>query len=189
MENSNEIATALIEAQKEMTCAKKDAVNPFFKSKYADLSSIIQAIKDPLLKNDICYVQTVESLDGNNFLRTTLIHKSGQSISGSMLIKPTKDDMQGLGSAVTYARRYGLQAIVGLPAEDDDGNAASAPKEYKKTEPMVIPTREVDEEIFKGKPQDADTCTCGAVISEKVKKFSMDKYGKACCFDCQKLEK
>ena len=90
MENVNELATALIEAQKEMGSAKKGSDNPFFKSKYADLSSIIEAIKEPLLNNDIAYVQTVEAEGNQNFLRTALIHKSGQSISGRMLIRPDR---------------------------------------------------------------------------------------------------
>ncbi len=155
MENMNELASALIEAQKQMGAAKKGATNPFFKSKFADLGNIIEAIKDPLLSNGICYVQTVESDNGNNYLRTSLIHKSGQSISGRMLIKPTKDDMQGIGSAITYARRYGLQAIVGLPAEDDDGNAASVEINYVSKEQLChlldIADNLPDSETKKGK--------------------------------------
>lgn len=158
MNGKNEIAVALILAQKEMGAAKKGAENPFFKSKYADLSSVIEAIKEPLLNNDIAYSQTLESDDDRNYVRTSLIHKSGQSISGRMLIKPTKDDMQGLGSAITYARRYGLQAITGLPAEDDDGNAASAPK-TKATNPdqkdasLKSSVESLAKQVFKSKDE------------------------------------
>ena len=185
MENVNELATALIEAQKEMGAAKKGSDNPFFKSKYADLASVIEAIKEPLLNNDICYVQMVEAEANQNFLITKLIHTSGQSLSGRMLIRPTKEDMQGLGSAITYARRYGLQAIVGLPAEDDDGNAASVV--VKK--PLAAPKPIVgDSEPIK--PSEAIECSvCATVITEKVQKYSLDRYKKQLCFDCQKLEK
>jgi len=177
MENMNELSSALVEAQKQMGAAKKGATNPFFKSTFANLGNIIEAIKDPLLSNGICYVQTVESEDGKNYLRTSLIHKSGQSLSGRMLIKPTKDDMQGIGSAITYARRYGLQAIVGLPAEDDDGNAASVevkkPLESPKEKKADNPTTELN------------CMLCDAIISQKVHDYSKSTFEQPLCFDCQ----
>jgi hypothetical protein len=91
------------------------------------------------LNNDIAYVQVLEAEEERSYVRTMLIHKSGQTISGRMLVKPTKNDMQGLGSAITYARRYGLQAITGLPTEDDDGNHASKvqPKQTTRSEKIA----------------------------------------------------
>lgn len=118
------LAEALAKAQGEMESAKKDSANPFFKSKYSDLHSVIQAIKGPLSKNGIAYTQLVNTIDGQTYVETVLLHVSGDRISGKMLVKPSKDDMQGIGSAITYARRYGLQAICGVSAEDDDGEAA-----------------------------------------------------------------
>ena len=138
----NEISEALCKAQHEMEGAKKDTSNPFYKSKYADLASVIYAIKEPLCKNNLSYTQLVESNDeGKTFLKTILMHKSGQSISSKMLVKPTRDDMQGLGSAITYARRYSLQAIVGLSSEDDDGNAASGLKNNSSKPEVEMPKR------------------------------------------------
>lgn len=196
MENVNEIATALIEAQKEMGGAKKDANNPFFKSKYADLNSIIEAVKGPLLNNGISFIQPMLVEGGNNFVKTILVHKSGQTLESTMLIKPTKDDMQGLGSAITYARRYTLQAMCGLPAEDDDGNAASSPV-VKKPEPQVVPPKEevpITEYPSPMEPTAAGGTSplvcmaCQAEVSAKVKQYSMDKFGKTLCFDCQKVQ-
>jgi len=124
MEVINELAEALSKAQGEMENAVKDSTNPFFKSHYADLASVILAIKIPLSKNGLSYVQLVKTDNGITSVETILMHRSGQSISASMIAKPAKDDMQSLGSAITYARRYSLQAMVGLSAEDDDGEKA-----------------------------------------------------------------
>lgn len=120
----NELMKALAIAQGTMGGAIKDASNPFFKSKYADLNAVIEAIKEPFSKNGLAYTQLVESKDGVHCVTTILGHASGQFISGTVNLKLSKEDMQGLGSAISYARRYGLQAIAGLSAEDDDGEAA-----------------------------------------------------------------
>ena len=125
MENIDKLAVALVKAQKEMKGAKKDSENPFFKSQYADLGSVWKACHEALTDNGFSVVQNGVHHDGLFFLRTTLIHSSGQSLSGEYLIKPTKDDPQGYGSAWTYARRYSLAAMVGVISEDDDGNAAT----------------------------------------------------------------
>lgn len=123
------LAEALAKAQAEMQPAKKDSVNPFFKSSYADLASIWEACRAPLTKNGLCVVQTVASasneISNRDFvLVTKLLHSSGEWISGSYPINPIKQDPQGYGSAVTYARRYSLMAIVGIAPEEDDGEAA-----------------------------------------------------------------
>ena len=122
----NELAAALAKAQGEMENAKKDVTNAFFKSKYADLASVIDAAKQPLAKNGLSVVQyTITNDAGDVVLFTQLNHSSGQWISGTYPIKPVKNDPQGMGSAITYARRYTFSAIVGIASEDDDGNAAS----------------------------------------------------------------
>lgn len=120
----NELAEALAKAQGEMEFAKKGSQNPFFKSHYADLASVVQAIKEPLSRNSLAYTQIITSNGTGTYVRTILMHKSGQTLESVMLAKPSKDDMQGLGSAITYARRYALQAICGLSADDDDGENA-----------------------------------------------------------------
>lgn len=121
-----ELASALAMAQASMGFAKKDAANPYFKSKYADLAAVVEAIKKPLTEHGLSYSQGTDiDEQGGVIVETLLMHKSGEWIEGRLRMMPVKADPQGIGSCITYARRYGLQAIVGVPADDDDGNAAS----------------------------------------------------------------
>lgn len=124
-EQINELATALSKAQAEMKGAIKDSKNPFFKSSYADLSSVWDACRGPLTKNGLSIVQT-NCGDSPETLTvcTTLLHSSGQWISSQLTGKPVKNDPQAIGSAYTYYRRYALAAMVGVSPEDDDGNSA-----------------------------------------------------------------
>lgn len=125
MMSINELAAALSKAQAEIIGAKKDANNNFFKTPYADLASVWDACRQPLTKNGLSVTQTTDvSENGVMILVTTLLHSSGQHIQGRYPIQPVKNDPQGLGSAITYARRYALQAIVGVAPTDDDGEAA-----------------------------------------------------------------
>ncbi len=139
----NELAAALAKAQSEIEGAKKDSANPFFKSKYADLESVWTACRVPLTKNGLSVVQLVSSEgdDGKVTVTTQLLHSSGQWIRGSLTGKPVKADPQGTGSCITYYRRYGLAAIVGVFQADDDGNAAS---NRKKLESVPIENPEPD---------------------------------------------
>ena len=119
------IAIAMNKAQFEMGGAHKGANNPFFKSKYADLSSVVQAVKEPFASNGLSYVQFPIEDGGRVGIETILMHISGEWLSNSFTVNLTKQDAQGAGSAITYCRRYGLQAVAGIPSDDDDGNAAS----------------------------------------------------------------
>lgn len=121
------LASALVKAQAEIRAAIKDSDNPFFKSKYADLSSVMNAVKAPLLKNEIAFLQGVQDAENGVAVETMLVHSSGEWISSTLRIPASKQDAQGYGSAISYGRRYGLQSMCGVPAEDDDGNAASTP--------------------------------------------------------------
>jgi hypothetical protein len=121
-ESLSNLAKALSQAQSKIKGAKKDANNPFFKSKYADLESVWEACRGPLTENGLSVAQLPTGQKG---LLTILLHSSGEWIAGEMLLNPTKDDPQGLGSALTYGRRYSLAAITGVHQTDDDGNAAS----------------------------------------------------------------
>lgn len=125
-ETIKELAAALHKAQKGIKAALKDSTNPHFKSKYADLSSVIDAVKQPLLDAGIVFTQGVHDAEGGVAIETMLLHTSGEWLSSTLRIPATKQDAQGFGSAITYGRRYGLQSICGVPAEDDDGNAATA---------------------------------------------------------------
>jgi hypothetical protein len=119
-----DLASALAAAQAELTGALKDSKNPFFKSSYADLESVWSAIRAPLTKNKLCVIQTTDVRDGQTGIVTTLAHASGQWIQGFYPLSPIKNDPQAIGSAMTYARRYALAAIVGVYQTDDDGEAA-----------------------------------------------------------------
>lgn len=125
-DNISELAKALHKAQGSIKTAIKDANNPFFKSKYADLGAIWDACRDALQSAGLSISQVPNADDdGKPVLDTILMHTSGQWISGKYPITPIKNDPQGVGSAITYARRYALQAIVGICADvDDDGEAA-----------------------------------------------------------------
>lgn len=124
-ENINELAAALSKAQGQIMGAKKDSQNPFFKSNYADLASVWDAIREPLSKNGLAVIQTMEAAVGEEtLLHTTLCHSSGQWIRGYLAIKAKDTSPQAQGSAITYARRYALAAIVGVAQIDDDANAA-----------------------------------------------------------------
>lgn len=127
-EQINELATALAKAQGQIEGAKKDTQNPFFKSKYADLASVWEAIRKPLSENGLSVVQTTrpptKEEDNYMVLDTMLLHVSGQWISGSIPVIAKDQTPQAMGSAMTYARRYALAAIVGVYQEDDDANMA-----------------------------------------------------------------
>lgn len=127
-ETIKNIAIAMNKAQSEMGGAHKGANNPFFKSKYADLGAVIQAVKQPFADNGLSYVQFPIEEGGRIGIETILMHISGEWLSNSFTVNLTKQDAQGAGSAITYCRRYGLQAVAGIPSEDDDGNAASKGK-------------------------------------------------------------
>ena len=131
-ESIKNIAKALSAAQAAMTGAKKAADNPFFKSKYSDLSNVMEAISEPFAANGLSFIQS-PGFDGERVTVTTrIMHESGEWLEGVCVLPPTKNDAQGYGSAITYAKRYGLQAMAGVPSVDDDGNAAVAHNAPKK---------------------------------------------------------
>lgn len=122
-----DLAAALVKAQAVMDGAKKKATNPHFDRKYADLSSVWDAIREPLTTNDLCIVQFPRTSGNGVEIETTMIHgKTGQYMRDVLWVPCSKNDAQGLGSAITYGRRYSLMSIVGIAPEDDDGNAAVA---------------------------------------------------------------
>lgn len=122
---TGKLAEALAKAQGEMRGAKKDSENPFFKSAYADLASVWDACREALSKNELAVAQLTDILDGAMVLKTILMHTSGESLTGILPIQVGETaTAQQIGSAITYARRYSLAAMVGVAPEDDDGQAA-----------------------------------------------------------------
>lgn len=128
-EQIGELAKALCEAQAEIKPAIKDSNNPFFKSKYADLAAVMDVCRGPLTKHGLAISQHPGS-DGEYLeVETVLIHQSGQWIASKLRLKPVDTKPQSVGSAITYARRYSLSAVLGIASEeDDDGNKASGLK-------------------------------------------------------------
>lgn len=122
------VSAALVKAQGELNAVNKDGTNPHFKSKYATLQNIVESTRETLRKHGLAVVQTFNETDGTYIsLTTTLLHESGEYISGTITMRPTKSDPQSMGGCATYARRYSY-AIIGLVTdEDDDGNMASQP--------------------------------------------------------------
>ena len=116
----------MVKAQKEFGPALKSSTNPYFTSKYADLATCVEAVIDALNNNGIALIQKCHESDTGVNVETLLLHESGESLSCGVLHVPaSKQDPQGYGSALTYARRYSLMAACGIAPEDDDGNAAS----------------------------------------------------------------
>jgi len=133
------LAESLSKAQGMMTGATKDSKNPFFKSSYADLHAVWGAIREPLSKNGLAVVQTTETLPEGLCVVTLLVHSSGEWIRSETPIMSAKQDAQGMGSGITYARRYALAAIVGIAQMDDDGEAAMGRKVKEvKADPEAI---------------------------------------------------
>lgn len=123
------IASALVKAQKEFGPALKSSTNPHFKSKYADLAACVEAVIDGLNNNGIALIQGMHECADGVIVETVFVHESGEQFSaGKLHVPAAKQDPQGYGSALTYARRYSLMAACGIAPEDDDGNAAKAPK-------------------------------------------------------------
>jgi len=121
----DKLAAALSKAQGEVEGAAKDSTNPHFHSKYADLGNVIAAMREPFAKNGLSIHQGPRGTNGDLCLVTRVMHSSGQWIEdGGFPLMLDKANMQGLGSATTYARRYGLMSAAGIAPEDDDGNAA-----------------------------------------------------------------
>lgn len=133
-----DLAKALAQVQATLVPAKRDSTNPYYNSTYADLSSVWESCRETLAKNGLCVIQG-NSIGAEKTLivETILIHESGQWVQSELALPLSKADPQGVGSAMTYGRRYGLAAIVGIVADaDDDGNAASAKNGDGNVRPM-----------------------------------------------------
>ena len=148
-ESIENLAKSLIKVQSKLKGARQDSKNPFFNSKYADLSSVWEACRGLLAENELAVIQTTDIGENHQLVvETILVHSSGEWISGQIPMILAKQDPQGIGSAITYGRRYGLSAIVGICPEDDDAESAMNRPDSSAKPKAIIP---------KPKPQDTKT--------------------------------
>ena len=177
------LAAALAKAQAVIEGAKEEAVNPYFKSKYADLASVWSACKKPLTANGLSVIQTVENGGETAYLVTMLLHISGEWIRSFMPIYMTKKDPQSFGSAITYCRRYALAAIVGVCPADDDGEAAQgrdAAKKEAPAAPKTISKMQIDEiETLLRYREDVREKLLDWASIDFIKDLPIDRYTKA----------
>ena len=169
----SKIAAALAKAQGELKPAKKDSTNPHFRSRYADFASVVETVRIPLSSNGLAFVQTIN--EAGDVLTTMLIHaESGEYITSYFPLLCEKRTAQGIGSAITYAKRYALSALVGLATDDDDdddGHEASNTPPHKPTPspaPKAPPT--VDLKRLKARAEEAHGI--GAIADAEYAKFT-----------------
>lgn len=186
------LASALVKAQKQMEPAMKNATNPHFRSHYADLTSLWEACKIPLAENGLCVIQMPCDVSnpetslpeaGRITLTTMILHTSGEFISESVSTKLSKDDCQGLGSAISYLRRYCLGAFLGLTSSpDDDGNAASnLPKDipYPQNKSYKPKTDYIESKAISSIPPGDYASTATVLITDsKLEEGMSEKTGK-----------
>jgi hypothetical protein len=157
-----------VKAQKGFAPALKQTKNEFFKSKYADLSACVDAVIDALNDNGIALIQHCHECESGVTVETIFMHESGETLScGKLHVPASKQDPQGYGSALTYARRYSLMAACGIAPEDDDGNAAAVPVANSRKEPPAQPkdfTAEIE-----------TLRACGSIASLSAAWSEMDK--------------
>ena len=178
-EQIDQISTALAKAQGEISNPQKNSTNPHFKNKYADLTAGIDAIKDALSKNGIAVVQGTEADGETIILHTRLLHSSGQWIGGTYPVCRMGGKHQETGSAMTYARRYALFAMIGIAGdEDDDGNtAADTPRQARASKPDPIPHYEPEESAARrvSMVKEIDGCSDRAALHDRGQKNSAIK--------------
>lgn len=173
-EQINELAVALARAQGEFKPASFDKKNPHFNSKYASFTSIVESCRDSLAKHGLMFCQTITEEGEKLSLSTKVIHSSGQWISGLTPLYVDKTTMQGLQSAVTYAKRGGLSALLGIVSdEDDDGNEAedNPPKQNTTVvqEPKSAPVKCVCGAFMKDSKWNPNELYCSACRAKRTK--------------------
>lgn len=191
---SKEIFKALVKAQLEIKPPVKDSFNKGYGSKYCSIDAIYDAIRKPLADNGLFITHSVEILEGAPLLRTAIIHVSGDTISNLVPVKMEKATSQGVGSALTYARRYGIACLLGLPSdEDDDGHGLlkdEDPQQHQKLEnkrhPLsiedkakIIKASRENGELVRDKCKEFYQCdsldAIRVINTDQVTKFLMDK--------------
>jgi hypothetical protein len=178
-EEIKELATALAKAQAEFSVAGENKNNPFFKSAYADLMSVVQASRPALTKNGLSVIQIILDGDDGKWLITKLMHTSGEWVHSKVKIVPAKNDVQGISSTITYMKRVCYVSLVGVVVgeEDDDGEAAVVrtqdvyPQSYGSKEEPVITKDQLEEinMLLQDRPDVAKT------VLDGLKKQGIDR--------------
>lgn len=176
-ESIKNLTKALLSAQAKMGSAVKGSKNPFFKSNYADLPTVMEVVKEPLNESGILVLQPASFIEGKNFISTTLIHgETGEYISANTeVICAKQNDPQAFGAAQTYARRFGLQSMLFIPAEDDDGNYAAGRSAAKPTTQVAPSTVAAAKEVIAV----AKEMTAATAVEPTVKTSTFRKGTKA----------
>lgn len=174
MSEHKNIAAALAAAQAQMGKALKSANNPHFKSKYADLSSVVDATMPALNANGIAVIQPMQESETGRVVMTKFIHTSGEVLECAIPLIVAKNDMQGMGSAITYARRYGLMSLAGIAPEDDDGNAAAQAAPRTISADQFIALRDTAEQA--GVSSDK---ICAAYGAPSLEQFPLEAFARA----------
>ena len=130
-EQISEIVAALLKVQATEPTALKQAENPHLRSKYADLEAVMSSVRPALTANGVLLIQAADVVEGRVGVTTLLVHASGQWFRSRLLLTPTKNDPQAIGSCITYGRRYGLSAMAGVVTEDDDAERGKQAPEKK----------------------------------------------------------
>ena len=183
-ESIKELASALCKAQSTMSGALKSSNNPFFKSKYSDITEVLKVMKEPLAENGLSFMQfPINGDNGTCGVRTIVMHSSGEFLEHEYLMPVSKQDPQGYGGCITYSRRYALVSIFGIPQEDDDANYSSKKTATKKPE-MKATGKPISMKSFE------KICICGQPIQGQYsvcykcsKKKQVDSYGNDPNFD------
>jgi len=182
-----ELAQALAKAQGQIDAASKGAVNPHFKSKYADLNALREAIREPLAVNDLSVVQFPRLSDREVEVETMVMHKSGEFISETLRMPVGQMTAQAVGSALTYCRRYSLSAILNLAADDDDGNAATQAAPPPPPAKKVMPKADLTNMVHEAAAEAAKGTPALTVWWKSVAKDQRDQFTSEAIADLKKL--
>lgn len=173
-EQINELVTALAKAQAEMKNPTLDSSNPFFKNKYVSLAGVREAVTPTLAKFGLAVTQLIGHQEGGITCQTVLMHVSGQWLSGTLYMPSGKQDAQGYGSAITYARRYALMAICGVVGDEDDDAEGTKPKPAKVATTTARDAWEELDEKTKNRLMDLEI-----IVKEHFEQGSVDEAVKA----------
>lgn len=184
-EQINELATALAKAQGELENASKSSSNPHFKSKYADLAEILNTVRPVFALNGLSVTQCPSFEAGIVSVETILMHSSGQWMSSTISAPVSKQDAQGVGSAITYCRRYSLASVAGIAQEDDDANSAvgHAPRQQPKQAKPVINAKQAADLRAALLAAELDESTwCASVRLEALEALTADRFAGALAY-------